>query len=112
MNEFKEIYEQARKGLPASYVFEADGEKYVRQFTPKDRLILLGGGHIAEPLCKYADDLGFAVVVCDDRPTFANTHRFPEASQVVCDTFENAITEAVDAMKEKLTRVKEKKFEN
>ena len=91
MNEFKEIYEQARKGLPASYVFEADGEKYVRQFTPKDRLILLGGGHIAEPLCKYADDLGFAVVVCDDRPTFANTHRFPEASQVVCDTFENAI---------------------
>ena len=28
------------------------------------------------------------------------------------DTFENAITEAVDAMKEKLTRVKERKFEN
>lgn len=28
------------------------------------------------------------------------------------DTFENAITEAVDAMKEKLTRAKEKKFEN
>lgn len=28
------------------------------------------------------------------------------------DTFENAITEAVDAMKERLTRVKEKKFEN
>ena len=28
------------------------------------------------------------------------------------DTFENAVTEAVDAMKEKLTRVKEKKFEN
>ena len=28
------------------------------------------------------------------------------------DTFENAVTEAVDAMKEKLTRAKEKKFEN
>ena len=27
------------------------------------------------------------------------------------DTFENAITECVDAMKEKLTRVKEKKYE-
>lgn len=27
------------------------------------------------------------------------------------DTFENAITECVDAMKEKLTRTKEKKFE-
>lgn len=30
----------------------------------------------------------------------------------VADTFENAITEGADAMKEKLTRVKEKKFEN
>ena len=29
----------------------------------------------------------------------------------IADTFENAITEAVDAMKEKLTRVKERKFE-
>ena len=29
----------------------------------------------------------------------------------VADTFENAITECVDAMKEKLTRAKEKKFD-
>lgn len=29
----------------------------------------------------------------------------------IADTFENAITECVDAMKEKLTRVKEKKYE-
>ena len=31
--------------------------------------------------------------------------------ECVADTFENAITECVDAMKEKLTRVKEKKYE-
>ena len=30
----------------------------------------------------------------------------------IADTFENAITDGVDAMKEKLSRVKEKKFEN
>ena len=30
----------------------------------------------------------------------------------IADTFENAITDSVDAMKEKITRVKEKKFEN
>ena len=29
----------------------------------------------------------------------------------VADTFENAITECVDAMKEKLTRTKEKRYE-
>ena len=30
----------------------------------------------------------------------------------IADTFENAITDGVDAMKEKISRVKEKKFEN
>lgn len=30
----------------------------------------------------------------------------------VADTFENAITDCVDAMKEKLTRAKEKKYDN
>ena len=30
----------------------------------------------------------------------------------VADTFENAITECVDAMKEKLTRTKEKRYES
>lgn len=93
MNDFKTIYDTVLKGLPARFEFEAEGEKYIRHFTPKERLILLGGGHIAEPLCKYGDDLGFSVVVCDDRPTFANTHRFPEAARVICDSFPNAIKE-------------------
>ena len=42
-------------------------------------------------------------------------HHIPGEELIIereADTFENAITEAVDAMKEKLTRVKEKKFEN
>lgn len=30
----------------------------------------------------------------------------------IADTFENSITECVDAMKEKLTRAKEKKYDN
>lgn len=58
---------------------------------PNERLILLGGGNIAQPLCRYAADLGFSVIVADDRPTFANRPRFPEAHTVYCDRFENAI---------------------
>lgn len=29
--------------------------------------------------------------VCDDRPSFANEGRFPDAAQVLCDSFENCI---------------------
>ena len=83
--------ENARKGLPAALTIDADGVQYTRNFMPQERLILLGGGTIAQPLCRYAADLGFELVVADDRPSFANHPRFPEAKQIVCDLFPAAI---------------------
>lgn len=63
----------------------------VEPVLPKERLILLGAGHIALPVCEFAARCGFEVYVCDDRPVFANTDRFPTAEGVLCDTFENCI---------------------
>ena len=60
-------------------------------FLPQERLIVLGGGHIALPVCHFGAACGFTVCVVDDRPDFANTERFPEAAQVLCDSFENGI---------------------
>lgn len=70
---------------------EAEGITYIRNFRPKERLILLGGGHIAQPLCRYGAELGFVVTVVDDRPSFANRSRFPEAQEVICDAFPEAL---------------------
>ncbi len=58
---------------------------------PQERLIVLGGGHIALPVCEFAAKCGFAVHVVDDRPDFANRRRFPDAAGVICDSFENGI---------------------
>ena len=88
---FGEVYRAVCRGEAASRTFEAEGAAYVRNFRPRERLILLGGGHVAQPLCRYAADLGFAVTVVDDRTSFANTQRFPEAAEVVCDAFPNAL---------------------
>ena len=60
-------------------------------FSPPERLIVLGAGHIALPVCEFAAKSGFEVYVCDDRPSFANEGRFPDAAQVLCDSFENCI---------------------
>ena len=58
---------------------------------PQERLIVLGGGHIALPVCQFGAACGFTVCVVDDRPDFANRRRFPEAAQVLCESFENGI---------------------
>ncbi len=89
--EFTHILSETMAGRAADLVREAEGKRWVRRFTPEERLIVLGGGHVAMPLCKMAAMLDFAVTVVDDRPSFANHQRFPEAKQVICDGFENAL---------------------
>ena len=58
---------------------------------PQERLIVLGAGHIALPVCSFGAACGFTVCVVDDRPDFANRSRFPDAAEVICDSFENGI---------------------
>lgn len=84
-------------GAPAELVLRFTDQKgeskvYSRVFQPPQRLILLGGGHVSQPLSRYAADLDFAVTVVDDRPSFANAARFPEANSVICDAFVSAIS--------------------
>ncbi len=68
-----------------------DGLTVREPVLPQERLIVLGGGHIAMPVCSFGSGCGFAVTVVDDRPDFANRNRFPDAEEVICDSFENAI---------------------
>jgi len=60
-------------------------------FYPEERLIVLGGGHVALPVVEFAAKLGFSVTVVDDRISFANKERFPLAKQVICNGFEQAL---------------------
>ena len=89
--EFARVLRETEAGNAARIVRETEAGRVVRRFIPEDRLILLGGGHIAVPLCRMASMLDFSVTVVDDRPAFANSGRFPEAAQVVCDAFASAI---------------------
>lgn len=47
------------------------------------KLMVVGAGHIAVPLVKFAKILDFHVTVIDDRLLFANRERFPEADSVL-----------------------------
>ncbi|KAF0092632.1 MAG: xanthine dehydrogenase accessory factor [Fusobacteria bacterium] len=63
-------------------------EKYLLEpYFPAPKLVIFGGGHIAKPLSLYASRAGFGVTVIDDRPSFANAARFPDAERVICESF-------------------------
>ncbi len=50
-------------------------------------LLIVGAGHIAQPLCDIGHLLGFRTVVVDDRWAFANRERFPNATAIEVGPF-------------------------
>jgi xanthine dehydrogenase accessory factor len=56
---------------------------YVEAHYPHPDLVIVGAGHIAQPLCSMGALMGFRVIVVDDRPDYATQERFPEADRVV-----------------------------
>lgn len=75
---------------PALLVDRHDDEITVAEFfIPKPRMIILGAGHIAAPLAAMGTMLNFDVVIFDDRPSFANRSRFPDAHEIICDYFDS-----------------------
>ncbi|RYD03221.1 hypothetical protein N752_20530 [Desulforamulus aquiferis] len=60
-------------------------------YHPVAKLLVLGGGHIAQPLVNIASLLQYEITVVDDRPAFANKQRFAAARLVICDSFQSAL---------------------
>jgi xanthine dehydrogenase accessory factor len=65
-------------------------EIFVEPVLPPAELYIFGAGHVAASLYKVARIAGFDITVVDDRETYANRERFPEAQQVIADDFDKA----------------------
>jgi xanthine dehydrogenase accessory factor len=61
---------------------------FVEPVLPVPRAFIFGAGHISKSLSKVATLAGFATVVVDDRESFANRDRFPEAAEVHAGEYE------------------------
>ncbi len=64
---------------------------FIDPVSGAQRLIIVGAGHIAQPLAAFGSMLGFHVTVIDDRAAFANRERFPTANEIIVAPFERAI---------------------
>jgi xanthine dehydrogenase accessory factor len=61
---------------------------FVEPIMPVPHAFIFGAGHISKSLSKVATLAGFHSVVIDNRETFANQERFPEAIAVHAEEYE------------------------
>src|SRR5207302_2794495 len=61
---------------------------FVEPVTPPPHAIIFGAGHISKSLCKVANLAGFSTAIVDNRESFANRERFPEAGEIFAEEYE------------------------
>jgi len=80
------------QGLTGVRHYGADGERrmdelsiFVQSFAPPPRMLVFGAIDFAAAVARVGKFLGYRVTVCDARPVFATTARFPDADEVITD---------------------------
>jgi len=68
---------------------------FVEAYCPKPELIIVGAGHIAQPLCSTGKMLGFKVTIIDDRKEFVTEARFPDAHRLIEIDFNDPFKEII-----------------
>jgi len=66
-------------------------ELFIEPFLPPPVLLIAGAGHIAAPLAAMAHLMNFSVSVTDDRASFANRERFPNAKRLLVGDIESTL---------------------
>jgi xanthine dehydrogenase accessory factor len=64
---------------------------FVEAIVPPALLYIFGAGHVSVNLYQAAKSAGFDVTVVDDRESYANRERFPEAKEVIAEDFDLAM---------------------
>lgn len=66
-------------------------EIFIEPVLPPALLYIFGAGHVALEIYKAARNAGFDVIVTDDRDSYANRERFPDARDVIVEDFDRAM---------------------
>ncbi len=66
-------------------------EVFAQVLSPAPLLLIVGAGHIAVPLAQMAALCDFRVAVLDDRPSFAQAERFPQAERIIVGGYQEEL---------------------
>jgi xanthine dehydrogenase accessory factor len=65
---------------------------FIETQQPPPTLLIVGAGHVGDQLAKVADLIGFQTVIQDDRPDWANPHRYPQAALICTEPIDAALS--------------------
>lgn len=66
---------------------------FLKVHLPKDKILILGAGHVGTALYNYAVDTKFPVAMADDREGFLTEEKYPGATQLIKGNILNHIDE-------------------
>ena len=89
--EVQEITDLAgAKKLKPSLHKSAAGLVFVEPVLPHQTAYIVGAGHVSREIARLTKQIGMKTIVFDDRSSFANQSRFPDADGIyVCPEYEN-----------------------
>ena len=65
---------------------------FIEPVLPPASLHIFGAGHVALSLYRTAKNAGFDVSIIDDRESYANRERFPDAKEVIAEDYDKAMS--------------------
>lgn len=68
-------------------------EGYIKVFEPKPNLIIFGGGHISQSICRLTDNMNFRRVVIEDREEFREYDAFKNVEDFI-------VAESIDELRD------------
>ncbi len=77
----------AASGTAGTRASAGGQDVFIESLAAQPTVILFGAGHVSSHIAHYARRVHFGVVVCDDRPEYANRERFTDADKVVVEDF-------------------------
>lgn len=69
---------------------------FVERLDPPPVLLIVGAGHVGIELAKIAANIGFEIVLQDDRAEWANAENYPCAKEILNEPIEAAINKLSD----------------
>ncbi len=86
--------EQLEKEETSTYCYKRDDvevEVLIKIFNSREKLIIVGAGHVAYELYKIANLQKFYTVIFDDREELTNRDRFRQADEIHCTDIEEGL---------------------
>jgi xanthine dehydrogenase accessory factor len=59
---------------------------FIEVIAAQPRIIMVGAGHVGMAIARLTEVLDYHLVVVDDRPEFASREKYPQATEIVCDS--------------------------